>query len=151
MDEMRQRMIPPRLSIVTLCVRDMASMRAFYRALGWPEQSSASDEHAMFLTGGGVLALFPLEAMPREVDVELPVEPSGFRGVTLACNLDSREAVDRAFDSLRGIGAKILKEPQEVYWGGYSGYFADPEENYWEVAWNPFVSFDERGALIPGF
>jgi uncharacterized glyoxalase superfamily protein PhnB len=89
--------------------------------------------------------------MPREVDVELPVEPSGFRGVTLACNLDSREAVDRAFDSLRGIGAKILKEPQEVYWGGYSGYFADPEENYWEVAWNPFVSFDERGALIPGF
>jgi uncharacterized glyoxalase superfamily protein PhnB len=130
-------MIAPRLSIVTLCVRDMAAMREFYRSLGWPEQSSASDEHAMFLTGGGVLALYPLAAMPEEVGAEILEAPAGFRGFTLACNLDSREAVNAAFVTLRSVDARIIKDPQEVFWGGYSGYFVDPEGNCRNVAWNP--------------
>jgi uncharacterized protein len=141
-------MIAARLSIVTLGVRDMALMRAFYRGLGWPEQSTANDQYAMFLTGGGVLALFPLAALAEDVNTELHDDLSGFRGVTLACNLESRDEVDAAFEMLNAVGADIAKAPQEVYWGGYSGYFADPEGNYWEVAWNPYVSFDERGAMI---
>ncbi len=141
-------MIPARLSIVTLGVEDMALMRDFYRSLGWPEQSTASDEHSMFLTGGGVLALFPLDELAADANVAPPKTFIGFRGFTLACNLESREAVDAAFEMLRGTDAVIVKEPQEVFWGGYSGYFSDPEENFWEIAHNPFVSFDERGAII---
>ncbi|MEZ4524131.1 MAG: VOC family protein [Thermomicrobiales bacterium] len=141
-------MIAARLSIVTLGVEDMSLMRAFYRSLGWPEQSSANDEHAMFLTGGGVLALFPLDELARDANTKPPNTFDGFRGFTLACNLESREAVDLAFETLREAGAEIVKEPEEVFWGGYSGYFIDPEENYWEVAHNPFVTFDERGGLI---
>lgn len=141
-------MIPGRLSIVTLGVEDMALMRGFYRSLGWREQSSASDEHAMFLTGGGVLALFPLDALAEDANTDPPNTFDGFRGFTLACNLESREAVDTAFEKLRAVGVEVVKEPQEVSWGGYSGYFVDPEENYWEVAHNPFVTFDDRGALV---
>lgn len=141
-------MIVARLSIVTLGVEDMALMREFYRSLGWTEQSSANDEHAMFHTGGGVLALFPLDELAKDANTIPPSTFMGFRGFTLACNLESRQAVDAAFETLRGTEAVIIKEPEEVYWGGYSGYFVDPEENFWEVAHNPFVSFDERGALI---
>lgn len=141
-------MIAGRLSIVTLGVEDMAMMRAFYRSLGWLEQSSANDEHAMFLTGGGILALFPLDELARDANVAPPKTFIGFRGFTLACNLESREAVDVAFETLRGTEAVITKEPQDVEWGGYSGYFVDPEENFWEVAYNPFVAFDERGGVI---
>lgn len=141
-------MIAARLSIVTLGVEDMALMREFYRSLGWPEQSSASDEHAMFLTGGGILALFPLDDLAADANTASPRTFMGFRGFTLACNLESREAVDVAFETLRQTDAVIIKAPQDTEWGGYSGYFVDPEENFWEVAHNPFVSFDERGALI---
>ena len=141
-------MIAARLSAVTLGVEDMALMRGFYQSLGWPEQSSASDEHAMFLTGGGALALYPLDALADDANTIPPKTFAGFRGFTLACNLESREAVDAAFETLRSVGVEIVKEPQDVFWGGYSGYFIDPEENFWEVAYNPFVSFDERGGLI---
>ena len=141
-------MISPRLSILTLGVEDMALMRAFYRSLGWKEQAEASDEHAMFQTGGAILALYPLDALAEDANTEPPKIFAGFRGVTLACLLESPAAVDTAFAQLRKLGAEIVKEPQDMYWGGYAGYFIDPEENYWEVAFNPFVTFDKRGGLI---
>ncbi|CAN5790671.1 VOC family protein [soil metagenome] len=141
-------MIPARLSIVTLGVEDLALMRGFYRSLGWPEQSTASDQHAMFLTGGGVLALYPLDLLAEDANTDPPKTFDGFRGFTLACNLESREAVDAAFKTLSSLGAEIVKEPQDVFWGGYSGYFVDPEDNFWEVAHNPFMTFDDRGGLI---
>ena len=140
-------MVPPRISIVTLGAHDMSTMRSFYRSLGWKEQDSASDEHSMFHTAGGVLALFPFDHLAADANV--PAAPAGdYRGFTLAINLESREKVDDAFKSLKDLGVRITKEPQDVFWGGYSGYFADPEGNLWEIAWNPFSKFDERGALI---
>lgn len=126
----------------------MAAMRAFYRDIGWREASDSSDEHAMFHTAGAVLALFPYEHLAADANSEAPPFTSGFRGISLAINLESREAVDAAFETLREAGATILKEPEDVFWGGYSGYFTDPEGHYWEVAWAPMFQFDERGGLI---
>lgn len=99
--------------------------------------------------------MLPLETLPDEANVDpeavdaVGIAP-GSRGITMAINLESREAVDAAFEHLETVGAEIVKPPQEVFWGGYSGYFADPEGNLWEVAHNPFVSFDERGAVLLG-
>jgi uncharacterized protein len=140
-------MIPARISIVTLGAHDMPTLRAFYRSLGWQEEAG-SDTHSMFHTGGGMLALFPYTALAVDAGVQPESGGRGYRGVTLAINLETREMVDEAFETLRGLGATITKQPVETSWGGYSGYFADPEGNLWEIAWGSFYSIDERGALV---
>ena len=140
-------MIPARLSIVTLGVHDMPSMRDFYRSLGWREEGD-SDQHAMFHTGGGVLALFPFDELAADATVPAGEPQSGYRGFSLAINLETREMVDEAFASLKELGVTITKEPTETDWGGYSGYFSDPEGNLWEIAWGSFYSIDDRGGLI---
>jgi uncharacterized protein len=140
-------MIAPRISVVTLGVRDMPAMRAFYRSLGWREEGD-SDAHSMFHTGGGILALFPFDDLAADASVPAGEQVNGYRGFTLAINLESRELVDEAFDELRNLGVRIIKEPGETEWGGYSGYFADPEGNLWEVAWGSFYSIDDRGGMI---
>lgn len=143
-------MIPARVSIVFLSAKDMSCMRAFFRQLGWKEQSSSSDNHAMFYTGGAVLGLFPEESLKEEANLSDGDGSRAVPGFTLAINLESKEAVDSAFAHLEQIEAEITKPPEDVFWGGYSGYFRDPEGNLWEVAHNPFVEFDERGALVLG-
>jgi uncharacterized glyoxalase superfamily protein PhnB len=139
-------MIPARMTVVTLGAHDMPTMRAFYRSLGWRE-ASGSDEHSMFDTGGGIVALFPSQDLADDANVAHSA-PAEFPGFTLAINLESREAVDAAFETLRNLNVSITKEPAETFWGGYSGYFADPEGNLWEIVWGPTFRFDERGALI---
>lgn len=139
-------MIPARVSVITIGVRDIETMRSFYRSLGWREASSSAD-HAMFETVGGVLALFPA----GELASDAQVEPSGGKerhpSFSLAINLESRECVESVFEELRALDVRITKEPDETFWGGYGGYFSDPEGNLWEVVWNPYVRFDQRGAL----
>ena len=139
-------MIPARISIVTIGTRDFAAMREFYRSLGWREASS-SEEHSMFDTAGGVLSLFPSDELAKDADVDTLTAPGAYSNFSLAINLESRELVDQTFAHLRELGVTITKEPHETFWGGYSGYFADPENNLWEIAWNPYVRFDSRGAL----
>jgi hypothetical protein len=140
--------VPARLSMVTLMVKDIGKQRAFYRALGWEEQEGSNDEHAMFKTVGGALAIFPwtdaLEYNNLSADTPFPQVSA----IGLATNLNTKEEVDAAFETVRAAGARIIKEPQDVYWGGYTGLFADPEGNIWEIAYNPYSVFDERGALI---
>lgn len=140
-------MIPARLSIVTIGAHDMPAMREFYRSLGWQEEGG-SDQHSMFHTGGGVLALFPFENLAADASVPAGEPHTGYRGFTLAINLETREMVDEAFAELRELGVTITKEPAETDWGGYSGYFSDPEGNLWEIAWGSFYSIDDRGGLI---
>lgn len=139
-------MIPARITIVTIGARNMTTMRAFYRSLGWREQSS-SEEHAMFHMAGSILALFPSPHLAADANVPYE-EPEGFTNFSLAINLESRGAVDDAFAELRELGVTIVKNPDDVFWGGYSGYFSDPEGNLWEIAWNPYSQLDDRGALI---
>ena len=141
--------IPARISIVTLGVRDFETMRRFYGGLGWRETVAVEDFSA-FDTGGAVLALFPFTHLAEDAHVAIDGPQTSYRGIALALNVETREMVDTAIDELRTAGARITKEPVDAVWGGRSAYFADPEDNLWEVAWNPAASFDARGGLIMG-
>lgn len=140
--------VPPRVSMVTLTVRDIGRQRAFYRALGWEEQAGSDDEHAMFKTVGAALALFPWAAALEYNKLPADTPYPAVSAVGLATNLNTKAEVDAAFEAARAAGARIIKEPQDVYWGGYTGLFADPEGVIWEIAYNPYSEFDDRGALI---
>lgn len=144
-------MLPARLNVVTLGVRDLPRVRAFYEALGWPCHADG-DDFARFDTGGAVLSLFPLERLADEAGqpAAFPSDAfSGvFRGVTLATVVEERGLVDACLDQVRAAGGTIKAEAVDREWGGRSGYFADPEGNAWEVAWLPWAAFDERGGLI---
>jgi hypothetical protein len=134
-----------RLSIVTLGVADLARSREFYERLGWRRSAKGSEGVAFFRAGGVVLALYPRAALAE--DAHVPAEGGGFGGVTLAHNARSREEVDAVLAGAQAAGARLLKPAQDVFWGGYSGYFADPDGHPWEVAWNPFFPLDEEGRL----
>lgn len=139
--------IPSRLSVVTLGARDVGSLRAFYERLGW-STASTGDDFAAFPLGGAVLCLFELPKLAAEAGgaEEPPATP--FKGFTLAINVERREQVDGVLATAAGAGAAVLAEPSDREWGGRSAYFADPEQNSWEIAWLPGAEFDERGALI---
>ena len=134
------------LHLITLGVRDFERSRKFYtEVLGWKLASASNDDVAFFQAGGVVLGLYPREKLAE--DALTSPEGSGFAGITLAYNARSEAEVDEIIADLRSKGVKIVKEPQKVFWGGYSSYFADPDDYHWEVAYNPFFAFDEKGNL----
>jgi len=135
-----------RLSLVTLGVRDLAQARGFYERLGWRASSASNDGVAFFKAGGVVLGLYGREALAEDASVS--AEGSGFAGVALAHNTASRAAVDAVIAEAEAAGGTVIKPAEDVFWGGYSGYFADPDGHLWEVAWNPHFPFDEAGNLI---
>ncbi len=141
-------MIPARASIITLGTRDFAGMRAFY-GLGWRIVAKA-DDFAAFGTGGAVLCLFPFESLAKDAGVAPAATLPAYRSFAIALNVERRELVDEVIGELRAAGGRITKEPEDAFWGGRSAYFADPEDNLWEVAWIPAASFDDRGGLIMG-
>jgi len=134
------------VSLVTLGVRDVQASAAFYERLGFERSPNAEPAIAFFRTAGTVLALFGEDALADDAGV--PSDRAGsFRGVTLAINLPSREAVDDAYAHALGAGAAPLVAPEEVFWGGYRGYVADPDGHAWELCHNPFFPVDERGVV----
>ena len=109
-------------------------------------ESAASNESISFIEAGGVvLGLYGRAGLAEDVGV--PEEGSGFRGVTLAHNVSSDADVDRVLDEAVQAGATLVKPGQKVFWGGYSGYFADPDGHLWEVAHNPFSPLDADGRM----
>lgn len=137
------------LHIITLGVRDFERSRKFYsEILGWKLSSVSNEGIAFFQAGGVVLALYPREELAK--DAVVASEGSGFAGFTLAHNAQNEKEVDEIIADLKSKGVKIIKEPQKVFWGGYSSYFADPDGYLWEVAYNPFFPFDENGILKLG-
>lgn len=139
--------LPARLTVVTLGARDMPALRGFYRALGWEETPSSGDHWSGFLLGGVLLSLYPEQELSAEA-ADGAATPRGWRGVTLATNVDSPQQVDAAFDIAVRAGAGVVAEPVDRSWGGRSAYITDPEGNRWEIAWAPGAVFDPRGALI---
>lgn len=125
-----------RLSLITLGVADLARARAFYLALGFPLRPE-SQESVVFLQLNGLwLSLYPRAALAE--DVGCAAAGSGFRGITLAHNVRSKEEVAQVLAQAEAAGGRIVKPAQDVFWGGHSGYFADPDDHLWEVAFNPF-------------
>ncbi len=126
----------PRISIITIGVADLARSVEFYRdGLGLPLREGGGDAIAFFETKGTWLALFPRDALAE--DATISAVGSGFPGFTLAHNVRSREEVDALLAQAIAAGAKKVKPAAETSWGGYSGYFSDPDGFLWEVAWNP--------------
>ena len=129
----------PKISLITLGVHDLQRAIRFYReGLGLPEHETDSEEVAFFKMEGAWLSLFPREALSRDIGIADDA-PSGFSGITLAHNVASQAAVDQVLEQAVAAGAELIKSGEEVFWGGYSGYFRDPEGHYWEVAYNPFM------------
>jgi hypothetical protein len=139
-----------RISLITLGVADLVRSRRFYiDGLGWRE-STAGNPHIAFIDAGGViLALYGREALAD--DMKVPAAGSGFSGFSLAHNVRTRAEVDQVIAQAQAAGATVLKPAHEAFWGGYSGYFADPDGHPWEVAHNPHFPIDETGrVLLPG-
>lgn len=133
-----------RVSLVTLGVVDLDRSRRFYEALGW-RRSNREEGVVFFQIPGGVLALWSRRELAAETG--LPDE-GGFGGIALAYNTRSRAEVDAVIGEAERAGGRVLRRPAETFWGGYSGYFADPDGHPWEVAHNPAWSFDARGGVV---
>jgi predicted lactoylglutathione lyase len=138
-------MTPQRVTLITLGVADLARARAFYAGLGWKESSQSQEAVAFYQLNGAVLGLFGLEDLAA--DQGRPGARLGTGAVTLAQNFATEAEVDTAYADALAAGATGLKAPEKVFWGGYSGYWADPDGHVWEVAMNPFWPLAEDGSL----
>ena len=133
------------ISVITLGVMNLQRSTVFYEKLGFLKSKKSDTSITWLRTNGTVLTLYPWELLAK--DATLSSVGSGFRGITLALNMQSRDDVDTMVLNAREAGAQTLKTPQPVFWGGYSGYFTDPDDHIWEVAHNPFTPVDEHGNL----
>lgn len=140
--------IRPRISLITLGVRDLARARRFYESgLGWKPSSASNEDVVFFQLAGGVgLGLFSRKSLAE--DAHISEIGSGFGGMTLAQNLESKTEVDRVMAIAVAAGGTLLKAAEDVFWGGYSGYFADPDGHAWEIAWNPFFPLSADGGIM---
>lgn len=134
-----------RVSLITLGVRDLDRSRAFYERLGWRRSAAAAQGVVFFQVGGMVLSLFPRDDLAE--DAGIASQGSGFPGFALAYNVRTRQDVDRVLSEAERVGARVVKPAREAGWGGYSGYFADPDGFLWEVAWNPALPLAEDGSV----
>jgi catechol 2,3-dioxygenase-like lactoylglutathione lyase family enzyme len=142
---LRRYKMEQRVSMITLGVEDLERSKDFYERLGWRRCMTKADGIVFFPAGGTILALFPRDALAEDAD--LANDGHGFSGFSLAYNTRSREEVDSVLTEVESAGAKILKPAKNAPWGGYSGYFADPDGFAWEVAWNPFFEIAEDGRV----
>lgn len=139
-------MTPQRVTLITLGVADLAASRAFYARLGWTEHGESQPGVAFYQMHGAVLALFGLADLAA--DQGRPDAALGVGAVTLAQNFATETEVDAAFEAALRAGGIALKRPEKVFWGGYSGYWADPDGHVWEVAMNPFWPLADDGSLV---
>lgn len=124
-----------RVHLITLGVDDLDASAAFYDALGWTRVETEAEGIVAFNLYGATLGLYPRADLARDIGRDLP---RGSGAMTLACNVREKPEIDSVIENARAAGAVILKEPHDVFWGGRTSYFADPDGHIWEVAWNPF-------------
>lgn len=135
----------PRMTMITLGVADIAASTDFYEKLGFRKSSASQETVTFFQMKGTILGLFGRDALAHDAGVE-PFRP-GAGAFSIAHNLGSEAEVDAAFAHAIACGATEAKKPEKVFWGGYSGYFADPDGHVWEIAANPFWPLTADGAL----
>jgi uncharacterized protein len=137
----------PRLNFVTLGVADVARAKAFYTRLGLRAHGMSNDNVGFFDINGVVLSIFGHDALAHDAAVAGGPAPA-FRGVSLAWNGKDRADVDAILTHAVAAGATLVKAAEVVFWGGYSGYFSDPDGHLWEVAHNPFITLDDNGHVV---
>ncbi|ODS03394.1 glyoxalase [Methyloceanibacter marginalis] len=135
----------PHISLVTLCVADIAKATSFYERLGLAKSSASQESVTFFRAGSVVLALWTREEQVEDAKAEGLWTGNG--GIVVAMNCASESEVDAMLDKARAAGATILKPAEKASWGGYNGYFADADGNVWEVAYNPFWPMQENGRI----
>ncbi len=130
-----------RITFITLGVNNLQTSIDFYEnKFGWKRSTMSTGDIVFFELNGFSLSLYPREELAKDATVDS--SGNGFKGFTLAHNVGSEKEVDELIDDLRKKGVKIVKEPQKVFWGGYSSYIADPDGNLWEIAFNPFLKME---------
>ena len=140
----------PRVSLITLGVDDLEHSLRFYRdGLGFPTTRRADQGIIFFQTRGVCVALYPYDELAKDVSDAFLVPRSKFTGITLAHNVRTRDEVDLLLRQAEAVGAKIEKPAADTEWGGYSGYFSDPDGYLWEVAWGAFEIRDDGSLVIP--
>jgi len=140
----------PRISIITLGVKDLERSLRFYRdGLGLPTTRKAEQGIVFFQISGVCLALYPYRELAKDVSDQFVVEKSKFTGITLAHNVRRKEEVDAVLQQAAQAGAKIEKPAGNTAWGGYSGYFSDPDGYLWEVAWGAFDIREDGSLVVP--
>ena len=133
-----------RLSLVVAGTRDLPRAKAFYEGMGW-KAAPGPDDIAFFQLGGIIFGLYGVDALAAEANVAEPTD--GFGGMALAYNGRTRKEVDSVLAEAVEHGGRLLKAAADTHWGGYSGYFSDPDGHVWEVAYNPFFPIDDDGAV----
>ena len=137
----------PSISVVTFGVTDFRRSLNFYKkGLGWPTKATKKDNIAFFKLNGIVLALYDKKGLAEDAGVNH--QGSGFPGITLAHNVRTKREVEELFRLVTKLGAKVIKKPHKASWGGYSGYFADPDGYLWEVVCNPHWKVDRKGSVL---
>jgi len=134
-----------RMSIITLGVEELERSKEFYERLGWRRSMAKAEGVVFFQAGGMALALFPRRELAK--DANIAAAGQGFSGISLSYNARTREEVDLVIAEAEAAGAKLVKPASEAFWGGYSGYFSDPDGFLWEVAWNPSFPLAEDGSI----
>ena len=140
-----------RINLICLGVKDMDKSLKFYINIGFKTNEKDSNPQVVFFdNNGSKLELYPIEALAEDINAENPPEISkaGFGGITLACNFKTEQEVDDFMALVEECGGTVVKKPQKVFWGGYSGYFRDIDGYYWEAAYGPNWRFDENDMLI---
>ncbi len=133
-----------RLTIIGLGVSNLKKATLFYEeTFGWTKTEASNESISFFQLNGILLSLYPREKLAE--DAKVSHEGEGFKGFTLAYNARSKDEVNAIFADLEKKGVTIVKYPEEVFWGGYSGYVSDLDGNLWEIAFNPFLPLDEKG------
>ena len=135
----------PRISMITLGVGDLKKSTRFYEQLGFEKSKSSTEGVTFFKSRGAVLGLYSRTALAE--DAAVSPEGEGFRGIALAHNVRRKEEVDMVLLGAKRAGGIIVKDGQDVFWGGYCGYFSDPDGHLWEVAWNPNFPMDAGGII----
>lgn len=135
----------PRLSVVTLGVESIARSRAFYEAMGLTASADSNDSVVFFQAGGVILAIWTAAALAA--DAGIPDPERGSARVCLAWNVASEAEAGAALALAVSAGARLIKPGHKSFWGGYLGYFADPDDHLWEVTYNPFWPLDENGNI----
>lgn len=135
-----------RLNFLTLGVKDLGKTKTWYMEnFGWTPMKD-SDGIVFFKLNGFILGLFPVEELAE--DIHIKNDGKGFKQMAMAINFKSQDEVNSIFAELKAKGVTIVREPEKVFWGGYRGYIADNENNYWELAHNPFLELDKNGSVV---